>query len=105
MPSNSLTLGKVKRNTKKGTATITVNVPNPGELTGSGKGAKVARASGAVTSKAVSAGNAQLLIKAKGKKKRKLNKRGKVKLKVAITYTPTGGAPNTQSRKLKLKKR
>ena len=48
-PSNSLTLGKVKRNTKKGTATITVNVPNPGELTGSGKGAKVARASGAVT--------------------------------------------------------
>lgn len=104
-PSNSLTLGKVKRNTKKGTATITVNVPNPGELTGSGKGATVARASGAVTSEAVSAGNVQLRIEAKGKKKRKLNKRGKVTLKVAVTYTPTGGDSNTQSRKLKLKKR
>ncbi len=104
-PSNSVTFGKVRRNTKKGTATLTVNVPNPGELTASGRGAKVARASGAVTSKAVSAGNVQLRIKAKGKKKRKLNKTGKVKLKVAVTYTPTGGDPNTQSRKLKLKKR
>ena len=58
-----------------------------------GKGAKVARAAGAVTSKAVSAGKVQLLIKAKGKKKKKLNETGKVKLKVAVTYTPTGGHP------------
>jgi DNA-binding beta-propeller fold protein YncE len=103
-PSNVFSFGKLKRNKKKGTATLTVNVPNPGELTGSGKGAEVARAAGAVTSKAVSTGNVQLLIRAKGKKK-KLNETGKVKLKVAVTYTPTGGDPNTQTRKLKLRKR
>ncbi len=40
-----------------------------------------------------------------GKKKRQLNETGKVKLNVAVTYTPTGGDPSTQSRKLKLKKR
>jgi hypothetical protein len=104
-PSNSLTLGKVKRNEKKGTATLTVEVPNPGELTGSGNGVKAASAGEAVTSKAVTApGEAQLLIKAKGKKRRKLNETGKVKLNVNVTYTPTGGDPKTQLTKVKLRK-
>jgi hypothetical protein len=102
-PTNAFTLGAITRNKKKGTATITADLPNPGELTGSGKGVKAAGA--AVISKAVSApGIAKLTIRAKGKKKRKLNETGKVKLKVAITYTPTGGDPRTQPRKLKLKK-
>jgi hypothetical protein len=104
-PTNTFTLGAITRNKKKGTATLTANVPNPGELTGSGKGVK-AFAAGAVTSKAIPApGPAMLLIKAKGKKKRKLNETGKVKLNVAITYTPTGGDPATQSVKVKLKKK
>ena len=47
----------------------------------------------------------ELTIRAKGKKKLKLNDTGKVKVKPKITYTPTGGAPNTQSRKVKLRKR
>jgi hypothetical protein len=103
-PSNTLAFGRVVRNKKKGTATITVTVPNPGELTGSGKGVKVA--STAVISKTVTApGNVKLTIKAKGKKKRRLNETGKVKVKPKITYTPTGGDPRTQSRRLKLKKR
>ena len=90
---------------RRGTATITVNdIPNPGDLTGSGKGATVA--STAVTSKAVTPpGPATLTIKAKGKKKRTLNETGKVKLNVAVTYTPTGGSANTQSVKVKLKKK
>lgn len=104
-PTNSFSLGTITRNKKKGTATVTVqNLPNPGELTGSGKGVKASSVSRAVTSKSVGPGQAQLLIKAKGKKKRKLNRTGKVKLSVAITYTPTGGSPNTQSIKVKLKK-
>jgi hypothetical protein len=104
VPSNAFTLGKVKRNEKKGTATLTATVPNPGELTGSGKGVKVASA--AVISKTVSApGEVKLKIRAKGKKKATLNETGKVKVKPKITYTPTGGDPATQSRKLKLKKR
>jgi predicted outer membrane repeat protein len=103
--SNAFTVGAITRNKKKGTATVTVNVPNPGELTASGNGVKAASAGGAAISKSVGAGQAQLLIKAKGKKKRKLNETGKVKLNVAITYTPTGGSPNTQAVKVKLKKK
>jgi len=103
-PSNTFTLGAITRNKKKGTATVTVTVPNSGELTGSVNGAKVASAR-AVTSKSVGAGQAQLLVNAKGKKKRKLNETGKVKLKIAITYTPTGGDPNSQSVKVTLKKK
>jgi hypothetical protein len=103
-PTNSFTPGAVTRNKMKGTATLAFNLPNPGDLTGSGQGAQVA-STGAVTSKAVPAGTATLLVKAKGKKKRKLNEKGKVKLNLAVTYAPTGGDPSTQSVKVKLKKR
>lgn len=105
-PTSSFTLGQVTRNKKRGTATLSVTLPNSGELTGSGKGVKVARAAGAVTSNAVTApGTMTLTIRAKGKKKRKLNKTGKVRVKPNITFTPTGGNPTTESKKLKLKKR
>ena len=102
-PTNTFTLGAITRNKKKGTATLTVaDLPNPGELTASGKG--VNTASVATISKAVTPGAATLLIKAKGKKKRKLNDTGKVKLNATISYTPTGGTASTHSRKVKLKK-
>jgi hypothetical protein len=103
-PTNAFTVVGTQRNKKKGTAILTVNVPNPGELIGSGNGAKVAAAR-AITSKSVGVGPVQLLIKSKGKKKRKLNETGKVKLNVAITYTPTSGTPNVVPVKIKLKKR
>jgi hypothetical protein len=104
-PSNTFTLGGITRNKKKGTATLTMDVPNPGELIASGNGVKAASSSGrAVTSKSVPAGLAQLVVKATGKKKKRLNETGKVKLNVAVTYTPTGGDPSTQSLKVKLKK-
>jgi hypothetical protein len=103
VPDNTFTRGKVKRNKKKGTATVTLNLPNPGELTGSGGGAKVA--SVAAASKAVPAGLAKVVIRAKGKKRAKLNETGKVKVKPTITYTPTGGDPGRQKLKLKLLKR
>jgi hypothetical protein len=104
-PSNAFTVGAITRNQKKGTATLTLNVPNPGELTGSGNGVKASSAGRTMISKSVGAGQAQLLIKAKGKKKKQLNQKGKVKLNVAITYTPTGGDPSSQSAKVKLKKK
>ena len=104
-PTNDFRRSGLRRKEKKGTATLSVDVPNPGKLTASGKGVKAASASLAVTSKKVKAGPAQLLIEAKGKKKEKLNETGKVKLSVAITYTPTGGDPSSQSVKVKLKKK
>jgi hypothetical protein len=104
-PTNTVEVGTTQRNKKKGTATLNLTLPNPGDLTASGSGVSVASAGGAVTSKSVTAGPAQLLIKATGKKKRKLDQKGKVKASVAITYTPTFGDPHTQSVKVKLKKK
>jgi hypothetical protein len=103
--SNSFTIATIARNKKKGTATVTLNIPDAGELVGSGKGVKASSAGMAVTSKSVGTGQAKLVVKAKGKKRRKLNETGKVKLSLAITFTPTGGKPRTQSLKVKLKKK
>ena len=102
-PTNTLGLGRPKRNVKNGTATLALQVPNPGELTVSGNGLKAA-STGATEAKSVSAGAVNLKIKAKGKKLATLNRTGKVKLSPSITYTPTGGSPKTQSTKVKLKK-
>jgi hypothetical protein len=102
--SNAFTFGKIDRNMRKGTATVSVDVPNPGEVTASGKGVKAASARAEI-SKSVGAGPAQLLIKANGKKKTRLDEFGKVKLRVAVAYTPTGGDPSTQSTKVKLRKK
>jgi hypothetical protein len=103
--NNAFTIDGIKRSKKKGTATITVNVPNPGELLATGNGVKASSAGQAVISKSVGAGQARLLVKAKGKKRKKLNRKGKTKLSVAITYTPTAGRAATQSVQVKLKKR
>ena len=55
VPSNSFTLGEAKRNKKKGTATLAVEVPNPGELALAGKGVKPAGAAGALAATSVPA--------------------------------------------------
>jgi hypothetical protein len=102
-PTNAFTVGVTSRNKRKGTATITANLPNAGELIASGQGVKAAGV--AAISKTVTApGAATLVIRAKGKKKAKLNDTGKVKLKPTITFTPTGGTASTLSTKVKLKK-
>ena len=49
------------------------------------------------------AGTVSLKIKATGAKKRKLKATGRVKVRAEITFTPTGGAPNTQITKVKLR--
>jgi hypothetical protein len=100
-PISTFTLDAISRNKGKGTATIIANVPNPGELTGSGKGVNAA----VIGRKVRAPGTVRLLIKAMGNKKRKLNSTGKVKVRPEITYTPTGGSANTQSVKVKLIKR
>lgn len=98
-PTNAFTLGDLDRNKKKGTAKLTVNISNPGELVLSGKGLRRReKAPGA-------AGDVVLKIKANKNKLDRLEENGKVKVKPKITFTPTGGDPSTQSRKLKLRKR
>jgi hypothetical protein len=103
-PSNTVGVGNTSFNKKKGTATLNLNLPNPGDLTASGKGVKASSDRGAVVSKSVGAGAVQLLVKAKGSQLKTLNSTGKVKLKVTLTYTPQNGSPGTQTVKVKLRK-
>jgi hypothetical protein len=99
-PANTFTLGKLVRKAN-GTAKLTVDVPNPGELVLSGGGIK--KAGGARVAKTVAAGPVTLTIRAKGKKRQRLNESGKVKVKTTLTYTPSGGETSTQTRKVKLR--
>jgi hypothetical protein len=98
-PTNSFTVDKVKPK-KNGTATLQANLPNPGDLTVSGKGLK--GSASAVSAKQVSAGTVTVVIRAKGKNKRKLVENGKVTVKPTITYTPTGGSSTALKKKVKL---
>ena len=100
VPTNLFTLRGIIRHRKKGTADLKLRVPNPGELALSGSGVKgVTRAVTVVSPHVV-----RLPITSTGRKRAKLNQTSRVRVKAQITYTPTGGEPSTQSRKLKLKK-
>jgi hypothetical protein len=99
-PSNTFSFGKAKRNIKAGIVILTVEVPGPGDLAVSGKGVK-----GVVSKTAGAAGNIKLKIKAKGKARTKLNTTGKATVSPAVTFSPVGGVPNTEKRKVKLRKR
>jgi hypothetical protein len=100
-PDNAITLGKLKRNRKRGTAQQVVFVPLPdaGTLTISGKGLKTK------TKPVADTGMVKLKVVPKGKARRTENRTGRVKLKAKITYTPTGNTVMTLKRKLKLRKR
>jgi hypothetical protein len=95
-PANDIAFGKVKRNKKKGTALLPVQVPGAGELELAGKGLKPA------TVTAAGAGEASLTVKATGKAKRKLRRRGKRTFEPVVTFTPDGGVPSTESTQVKL---
>src|SRR5918995_4068999 len=102
-PSNQFSFGKVKKNKKKGTAKLTIEIDEgPGEL-GLGKTKKVKADDEAVEEPGPT--EEKLAINAKGKAKRKLRRDGKAKLKAEVTYTPTGGEPNTQLKRIKLVKK
>jgi hypothetical protein len=96
---NDFTFGKLKRNKKKGTAKLAVEVPGAGSLELTGKGLKPSSAD------ATAAGEVKLPVKAKGKAKKKLRKKGKKKFEPAVTFTPIGGTPNTEDTKVKLVKK
>jgi hypothetical protein len=103
-PTNTFTLTAVDRDKKRGKATLTVVVSNPGAISGTGKGAKVSSAAGA--GKSVNApGPVPLVVKATGKQGKTLNRTGKVKLQVNLSFTPTGGTASSQTVKVKLKKK
>jgi hypothetical protein len=94
-------LGKVKLNKKKGTATLSVQVPGAGKLTLSGKQVvKQTRTRSAATT-----GTVKLTVKAKGKAKKKLGKKSKAKVKAKIAFAPLGGIAGSQTKSITLKKK
>ena len=97
-PDNSFSLGKLKRNLKKGTAKLTVKVPGPGALR-LRKTKRVRKD----TEQVAETGKVRLTIRPRPKGKSKLAETGKVKVNARVRYTPTGGEPNTESRGVTLK--
>jgi hypothetical protein len=94
-------LGKVKLDKKKGTATLSVQVPGAGTLTLSGKQVvKQTRKRSAATT-----GTVELTVKAKGKSKKKLGKKGKAKVKATVSFAPLGGIAAGQPKSITLKKK
>jgi hypothetical protein len=95
-----VSLGKVKKNERRGTAKITAKVPVAGEL----RLAENRKVKG--TQKGADAvGKEKLPVKPKGKAKKQLNETGKAKVTANVTYTPEGGTANTESKRIKLVKR
>ncbi len=105
VPTNTFTLGAIERNKNRGTATLTVNVPNAGQVLLAGKGVTAANTGAQAAAAATAPGDVKLLIKASGKKKRRqLNRTGKVKVSPTVTFIPAGGDPSTQSLTVRLRK-
>jgi hypothetical protein len=95
---NFFTIGKLKKNRKRGTATLSVSIPEPGTLVASAKGVKKA------TVKAARGGTVKLPLKAAGKGLKRLNGKGRLKFRLKVAYSPVGGDTNTQQRRLRLDK-
>jgi virginiamycin B lyase len=97
-PSNSFALSRPKLNRRNGSATLTATVPGAGTLLLTGPGVK--RLSRFVSR----AGTVRLTIKGQPRVQRSLARTGTARVMVRVTYTPPGGDPNTQSKKLTLRR-
>jgi hypothetical protein len=97
-PANAFTIGKLRKNRRKGTATVTINIQQPsfGVLTISGKGLKPRTA--AISTEAT----VRVRIVTKGGVRKALRKRGRRKVKINATYAPGAGPATTKSRTTKL---
>jgi hypothetical protein len=93
---------QVYKVSKKFKIVLPIELPGPGGIKVSGNG--LAKA-GFVTRTVSEAGTVKLPLKLAAKKLRRLEAEGKGGLKVTVTFTPVGGAPGTQTFKLKLKVR
>jgi hypothetical protein len=95
----SLRLGKVKRHKRRGTATLTARVSGPGKLKLRGKGLRKA------AKRAAGSGKVKLPVRTRGKKRRKLDRTGRARVRARVAYTPDGGEPVSDSKRIRLVKR
>ena len=90
---------KVRRNARKGTATLTIAVPWSAELRLHGRGIKRA------TRQVEFAGRVRLAVRPKAATARRLSRRGSALVRARVTYAPWGGEPRTKTRRIKLRTR
>jgi DNA-binding beta-propeller fold protein YncE len=97
-----LSVTGVTRDKRKGTATIALEVPQPGTVTLSGKGLKTK-----TVDHAGLIGPETVKVQAKGKTKRKLKAKGKRKVNARMIFTPdaVGADAPSVDQKLKLKRK
>jgi hypothetical protein len=95
----SVQVGTVRRNRKKGTATLPLSLPIAGTLVAGGKGLK------GVQITAAQAGIVDLPVTPMGAKRRTLKAKGKAKVSETISFTATCGATGESVSKFKLRKR
>lgn len=95
-PDNEIKFGKLKRNTKKGTAKLFVILPGPGKVTTRSKGIK------RIDKTFSKGGSVALLLKPKGKAVNKLEDEGSAKVSLKVTFTPVDGSALTATKKAKL---
>lgn len=100
VPSNDFAVASITRDRKRGTATVIVNVSNPGVVTLAGKGLKKRPPKNVAV-----AGTIKFNLNAAGAKKRKLEKRGKVAITPTLTFSPSGGETAIRTFTVKLKQR
>ena len=98
-PSNNFTLGKVKVNRKKGTATVQVKFKVPADGTVLLAGSKTVKKA---SKKATGGASLTLAVKPTGKALKTLKKKGKVTVKAKVKFTPIGGKPMTKTKTVKL---
>jgi hypothetical protein len=96
-PTNTVRPGAVRRRKRKGTATVTVDVPNAGTLSYGGPGVRVTG-----PASIAAPGQISILVSAKGRKLKRLRKKGNANVQPEIHFTPRLGDPGTTVKKLKL---
>jgi 6-phosphogluconolactonase len=97
-PSNEFSFGKLRKLKRKGKARLTLELAGPGKVELAGTNVKKRTKHPEGTSQ-------RLSVAPTGKAKRKVRKRGKAKVEVDATYTPDGGTPSTQSKRIRVIRR
>jgi virginiamycin B lyase len=98
LPSNTFRFSDLKFNRIRGTARLTVRVPGPGKLVLFGADVRTAKRA----KQGAGPGQVGLPVRATGGARRKLDLTGSARVRVKVRYTPTGGAPNTKTKRLRL---
>jgi hypothetical protein len=100
VPSNEFTLGTVTRDRRRGSASVTAYLSNPGLLTISGNGLKRQ-----VEKTVAVPGPVLFQIASAGSFKRRLERKGKVTVIPTVTFYPSGGEPASKSITVRLRQR